>query len=245
MTTKKYISDQTKCPSCGELVYPIINIKDDELFHDYAWAECPECHFCTGDRENELDALRFFENPGRPQPWSIENPVADYEQVFEDFWKRIVLAEDGSPRIDQIKRELFDAHTFMDGAAKVYVHITGGMISKVTTDPSCVIQVADEHYEELHREWEEEERTVTSENLHDYLMEWVKKNNVPYVEPWCLSFIQDLSKKAKSEIIEDKEVDLADWLWMKLMDWCKRRGVAPANYNDLFYIVKELRSIRK
>lgn len=295
--TPRYI----KCPSCGNMVLPIINIKDDELFNDYAWAECPDCHFNTGNRENEIDALRFFENPGRPQPWSVEDPMPDYEQVFESFWKGIVLAEDRSPKIDQIKRELFDAHIFMDGAAIVYSHITGGLISKVTTDPSCVIQVADDHYEEIHREWEEEERTVTLECLSEYFLEWVKKNNIPYVEPWCLSFIQDLSKKAKSEIIEadepDKEVsptyipkedliteymrqiemtdavgglidpehydelagilrrmlseefgleqDLADWLWIKFMDWCKKRGVAPANYNDLFYIIKELRSMRK
>lgn len=33
-----------------------------------------------------------------------------------------------------------------------------------------------------------------------------------------------------------------DWLWVKLMDFCKKRGYAPAEYNDLFAIVKEARA---
>jgi hypothetical protein len=41
------------------------------------------------------------------------------------------------------------------------------------------------------------------------------------------------------------EQDLADWLWRKLMDWCKKRGYAPADYNDLFAIVEDLRSGKK
>jgi hypothetical protein len=35
-----------------------------------------------------------------------------------------------------------------------------------------------------------------------------------------------------------------DWLWIKLMDFCKARGFAPANFNDLFDIVKEARNLR-
>lgn len=199
MRDSLHLPYQTKCPSCGKMVYPVINIKDDELYNDHAWAECPECHFCTGDRENEIDAFRFFESPGRPQPWSIGNPTIDYEKVFEDFWKGIVLAEDGSPKIDQIKRELYDAHTFMDGAAIVYCHITGDLISKVTTKPEVVIQIADEHYEELYK---------------------------------------DIAKEDREQILDH----CADWLWSKLMDWCKKHGDAPAKHNDLFALVEELRN---
>lgn len=35
-----------------------------------------------------------------------------------------------------------------------------------------------------------------------------------------------------------------DWLWIKLMDWCKKRGVSPASYNDLFAIVGEARTLQ-
>lgn len=34
----------------------------------------------------------------------------------------------------------------------------------------------------------------------------------------------------------------SDWLWGKLMDWCKRRNVAPTDYDDLFQIVCDLRA---
>lgn len=33
-----------------------------------------------------------------------------------------------------------------------------------------------------------------------------------------------------------------DWLWVQLMDWCKKRGYAPAGYDDLFAIVGEARA---
>jgi hypothetical protein len=33
-----------------------------------------------------------------------------------------------------------------------------------------------------------------------------------------------------------------NWLWCELMDWCKKRGVAPAEYNDLFAIVGKARA---
>jgi hypothetical protein len=32
-----------------------------------------------------------------------------------------------------------------------------------------------------------------------------------------------------------------NWLWCELMDWCKKRGVAPAQYDDLFQIVSRAR----
>jgi hypothetical protein len=34
-----------------------------------------------------------------------------------------------------------------------------------------------------------------------------------------------------------------EWLWCEFMDYCKRRGVAPANMNDLFEIVKRARAL--
>ena len=33
-----------------------------------------------------------------------------------------------------------------------------------------------------------------------------------------------------------------DWLWVKLMDFCKKRGFAPANFNDIFEIVDAARA---
>ena len=38
-------------------------------------------------------------------------------------------------------------------------------------------------------------------------------------------------------------VPKGDWLWCKLMDFCKKRGFAPANFDDLFAIVGVARSL--
>jgi hypothetical protein len=35
----------------------------------------------------------------------------------------------------------------------------------------------------------------------------------------------------------------AEWLWSKLMDWCRIRGVSPSRYDDLFAIVGEARQM--
>jgi len=34
----------------------------------------------------------------------------------------------------------------------------------------------------------------------------------------------------------------ADWLWIELMDWCKRMGTSPASHNELFKIVSKARA---
>lgn len=200
------ISEPVKCPSCGKMVIPVINIQDHEQENDYPWAECPECHFNTGNRMDEQDALQFFMQltPGpmeyikkqihaiilcacdeakampmtktdlikkdllttlyliHPDMWDKE-PVMDYEKTFHDFWKGIVMFPDGAPNVDQIKRELHDAHVFMSEASKVYDYITGGMVSKVTTKAEIVMQLADEHYDEIYKDELQELRKALDE----------------------------------------------------------------------------------
>ena len=34
-----------------------------------------------------------------------------------------------------------------------------------------------------------------------------------------------------------------EWIWTWLMDWCKRNGSSPANYNSLFKMVADARAI--
>jgi hypothetical protein len=34
-----------------------------------------------------------------------------------------------------------------------------------------------------------------------------------------------------------------EWIWTWLMDWCKRNGTSPANYNSLFRMVSDARAI--
>lgn len=40
-----------------------------------------------------------------------------------------------------------------------------------------------------------------------------------------------------------QEVLTPDWLWRELMDYCKKRGVAPSNMDGLFEIVKHARAL--
>lgn len=78
-----------------------------------------------------------------------ENEV---ENTWNNFWKDIVQNPDGSINIEQLKKELSDFSKVMDAVPKVYCHVTGGKVSKILTDPDVVCALADEHYEQLHKE---------------------------------------------------------------------------------------------
>lgn len=41
------------------------------------------------------------------------------------------------------------------------------------------------------------------------------------------------------------DADLGTWLWGKLMDFCQKRRMPLAEYNDLFEIVDELRALSR
>lgn len=73
------------------------------------------------------------------------------ESVYESYWKSLV-EEDGVLNVDQVKKELFDFWQVMQLVPRVYCHVTGDQISKLLTDPEAVMNVADDHYAELHRE---------------------------------------------------------------------------------------------
>lgn len=48
---------KTRCPSCLNKVWPILNTPDPEQPNDLAFVECPNCHFNTGDKDTEADAI--------------------------------------------------------------------------------------------------------------------------------------------------------------------------------------------
>ena len=74
------------------------------------------------------------------------------EQVYQDFWKQLVEV-DGTVDIEQVKKELFDFYTVITEVPKVYTHITGNQISKLLTSADVVIQVADEYYNGICKEY--------------------------------------------------------------------------------------------
>lgn len=47
---------------------------------------------------------------------------------------------------------------------------------------------------------------------------------------------------SKRREVKTSAVPNGDWLWGKFMDWCRKRRVNPADYNDLFAIVADARS---
>lgn len=80
----------------------------------------------------------------------------------------------------------------------------------------------------------------------------------PYVHGWCTiqSARNEVSKalfgrpdngirslKVPAEAGgKEPAAPSGDWLWVQLMDWCKKRRVHPAEYNDLFEIVGRARA---
>lgn len=56
--------------------------------------------------------------------------MTNYEETFEQFWKSILVDYNGDLNIDAVKRELHDYHHVLEEVPKIYVEITGGMLSK-------------------------------------------------------------------------------------------------------------------
>src|SRR5688572_10090028 len=83
----------------------------------------------------------------------------EVEKVWREFWADIA-APGGVLDLAQVKKELFDFHTAIDNVPKVYRHITGDRMSKITYPASTVIAAADDHWneslEDERKEWEPE-----------------------------------------------------------------------------------------
>jgi len=81
--------------------------------------------------------------------------MEEYEKTFENFWRDLVCKKDGNLDVDLVKRELHDYSMVMGEVSKVYMHITGGRISKPNTMAHEVIDEADRNYKEA---FEDEDR---------------------------------------------------------------------------------------
>ena len=69
--------------------------------------------------------------------------MADYEEIYDIFWKDIVEV-DGVLDMDQLKKELDDFHMVMEQVPSVYCHITDGQLSKCNYSARDVIQIAED-----------------------------------------------------------------------------------------------------
>lgn len=77
---------------------------------------------------------------------SIES---DVQQTYDEFWRDIVERPDGSLDVDQVKRELHDYRQLLREVPKVYMHVTGGKISKPNTRSEVVIAQAQDYMADL------------------------------------------------------------------------------------------------
>ena len=69
----------------------------------------------------------------------------DVEKEWE-YWKTIVCNEDGTINIDKLKLELCDYSLMLKEAPKVYIEVTGGMLSKPHYYADSIIKVFREKY---------------------------------------------------------------------------------------------------
>jgi len=76
----------------------------------------------------------------------------DWERTFEEFWREIVCRADGSLDIEQVKRELHDFHIVMGEVALVYDHITGGLLTKPTTEACHITDAFDDAVDKAYEE---------------------------------------------------------------------------------------------
>lgn len=82
--------------------------------------------------------------PAQPQ-----EPVSDdVEKVWREHWQDIV-APNGVIDVAQVKKELSDYAFLLDQVPKVYMHVTGGKLSKTNYTAQTVISESDDYITEL------------------------------------------------------------------------------------------------
>lgn len=60
---------------------------------------------------------------------------------WDNFWKGVILDEDGGIDEEQLKRELSDYSLMMIEVSKVYDEVTGGVVRDPTTSAVDVIRI--------------------------------------------------------------------------------------------------------
>jgi len=73
----------------------------------------------------------------------------EVEKCWEEKWKDIIMNEDGTVNLKQLKLELHDFSLVMGCASEAFCLVTGGKLSKPNSDPKWVEHFAEEHYREM------------------------------------------------------------------------------------------------
>lgn len=136
------------------------------------------CKFCVdGDCIKYCDDQCFLYEP-------IEEPSAEVEQEFQEFWKDIVCNDDGTLNPIAVKNELSDFGFMLDQVPKVYSEITGGRLSYPNYEAETVLQVFRDEFankvwalECLEDDWDDiTADCVTNEDYKQALFEYLEIN---------------------------------------------------------------------
>lgn len=102
---------------------------------------------------------------------SVENFV---EARWKDFWEEILVKEDGSIDLEQLKKELSDFYVLIHYIPEIYCEITGGMVSKHMTAPSAVLSC---YRNQLEDQYEYAREEVTEELVDEFqgILRWLSK----------------------------------------------------------------------
>jgi len=76
----------------------------------------------------------------------MQEEIVDYEQVWENFWKEIVVDDDGNINLDQVKRELSDFKMLMSSTSEIIGEITNGLLSYPNYPARTVLNLFEENY---------------------------------------------------------------------------------------------------
>lgn len=106
-------------------------------------------HHALHDAEHEADVLAVLLDTivGHKTIGTLVDDVT--EKNWTDFWEPIIRPDNGAIDLGQIKRELHDYSTLLREVPRVYMHVTGGKVSKPHTDSDVVIAIHDDHVTEL------------------------------------------------------------------------------------------------
>ena len=137
--------------------------------------------------------------------WISRDEVEEHrlkaETDFEEFWKSWVW-QDGEVTPERVKLELYDYHRLMQDAARVYDHVTNGMVSKPNTDPVVVIAMADDAeqktVDELVKEgvlWAEADRVALQDRvtkLEKMIEDWVESKYESNLDLAYAEYVEEL-----------------------------------------------------
>lgn len=100
----------------------------------------------------------------------------DPNVIFREFWEPIVGNPDDTLNVDQVILELADYHTLLGVVPKVYMHVTGGRLSKPNYAPESVMSAFDQYLEDLEDQWKTNLLADMAEaGVDRYIIETVKE----------------------------------------------------------------------